>query len=174
MRFIPARAGNTAVLIAPTIFQPVHPRACGEHAVSMIAAAPVLGSSPRVRGTRASRAKGQRHRQVHPRACGEHTCGKACCTPCAGSSPRVRGTRFQHAAQVCLERFIPARAGNTHAASLKHRYPAVHPRACGEHHWHLFAFRGGFGSSPRVRGTLFLQLADFTIEISLALRYRSW
>ena len=73
-----------------------------------------------------------------------------------GSSPRVWGTLKEDAGKQSSVRFIPAGAGNTPLASLEaHRIP-VHPRGCGEH----TKTRNGSlvlsGSSPRVRGTLFV------------------
>ena len=53
-RFIPARAGNTRVRPATGRARPVHPRACGEHASLIALKSCSCGSSPRVRGTRAS------------------------------------------------------------------------------------------------------------------------
>ena len=73
--------------------------------------------------------------------------------PDPGSSPRVRGTRRAVLAEVLVERFIPACAGNSPAARRPHPWPPVHPRVCGE----LLRDQGGGdpsrGSSPRVRGT---------------------
>jgi hypothetical protein len=51
-RFIPVRAGNATAVIAQRLFQPVHPRACGERPVGNPATEDFFGSSPRVRGTR--------------------------------------------------------------------------------------------------------------------------
>jgi len=50
-RFIPARAGNTPALAPEAAPEAVHPRACGEHAVSGRRPCESRGSSPRVRGT---------------------------------------------------------------------------------------------------------------------------
>ncbi len=52
MRFIPAGAGNTDRSRSTTAQSPVHPRWCGEHAVSVTPITSVAGSSPLVRGTR--------------------------------------------------------------------------------------------------------------------------
>ena len=52
-RFIPAYAGNTSIPSFAQRFAAVHPRVCGEHPVSDIAAGEIDGSSPRMRGTRA-------------------------------------------------------------------------------------------------------------------------
>ena len=133
-RFIPARAGNTAL------------RADSGSLAS--------GSSPRVRGTLCcavrrrlmrrfipARAGNTRKRAgrlprptVHPRACGEHLAGSRSTRATPGSSPRVRGTRCPRRRQQHLLRFIPARAGNTfNQLTELHRFS---------------------GSSPRVRGTL--------------------
>src|SRR6185437_10928242 len=50
-RFIPARAGNSRRRHAPPSGRPVHPRARGELAHAILAAAVRPGSSPRARGT---------------------------------------------------------------------------------------------------------------------------
>ena len=131
-RFIPAHAGNTRPAFFSTAPDTVHPRACGEHAVSIPHRTNRLGSSPRMRGTRVAisrRATGERFipahagntryarspfpcRAVHPRACGEHV-----------------------------------------AVSIWRVGPAVHPRACGEHASTCASGTSRYGSSPRMRGT---------------------
>ena len=50
-RFIPARAGNTQFSASCVLTVTVHPRACGEHALSQWLITAPSGSSPRVRGT---------------------------------------------------------------------------------------------------------------------------
>ena len=50
-RFIPAGAGNRALLSSPRLHRPVHPRGCGEQGIATLARSSRLGSSPRVRGT---------------------------------------------------------------------------------------------------------------------------
>ena len=91
-RFIPAPAGNTAYeqILFPN--ESVHPRACGEHNDTSTAWLILLGSSPRLRGTRVLAIRGpcfmgfipapagntlrqtlkHLNSSVHPRACGEH------------------------------------------------------------------------------------------------------
>ena len=134
------------------------------------------GSSPRVRGTGASRALGDVERFIPARAGN----GRQPSIPTAGmvgSSPRVRGTACAHRPVHPVLRFIPARAGN--GPSWRRRAdgssprvrgtggrgaPTVHPRACGERilKAEVSASRGTdqkvhfikrAGSSPRVRGT---------------------
>jgi hypothetical protein len=92
-RFIPTRVGNTSVSLVSSMSIPVHPHACGEHAIASHALLMMFGSSPRVWGTRANRASSippyrfiptrvgnttSTHPNwggvaVHPHACGEHT-----------------------------------------------------------------------------------------------------
>ena len=50
-RFIPAPAGNRFPLQCQSNPLPVHPRACGEQTLQAVAASPISGSSPRLRGT---------------------------------------------------------------------------------------------------------------------------
>ena len=57
-RFIPAYAGNTTITPAAHSQTSVHPRVCGEHLCEVESVPASAGSSPRMRGTRASRGEG--------------------------------------------------------------------------------------------------------------------
>ena len=153
MRFIPASAGNTWAAGVICSFEPVHPRVCGEHNVSIAMPRPMDGSSPRLRGTRidgyvnglfrrfipasagntSDRARSQDHIPVHPRVCGEHNLGSNGFSNMNGSSPRLRGTQRHFQCYHECFRFIPASAGNTLHSSLICLETPVHPRVCGEH-----------------------------------------
>ncbi len=133
------------------------------------------GSSPRVRGTHvfemvygfllrfipagAGNARFEKilanRYAVHPRGCGERRGCSARMNGDGGSSPRVRGTLPE--AVVCLPqlRFIPAGAGNAMAVSVPMVFLSVHPRGCGERSTEIREFSKSYGSSPRVRGTLY-------------------
>ena len=173
LRFIPAHAGNTPPRKPVTVPAAVHPRACGEHTYSRHRTIGRIGSSPRMRGTRADeRAKVEASRfipahagntcsegsrgtlaSVHPRACGEHSVSllKACAL--SGSSPRMRGTPAAANAGGTGTRFIPAHAGNTKNGTRMPQSHPVHPRACGEHSISARRHPSSRGSSPRMRGT---------------------
>ena len=132
---------------------PVHPRVCGEHPYPGIVHYGYAGSSPRVRGTRMSRAHwgeclrfipacagntGHSQRKedlspVHPRVCGEHASTYAQPVRHVGSSPRVRGTLCKSVRLKRFFRFIPACAGNTLLGLGQSFKKPVHPRVCGEH-----------------------------------------
>ena len=152
-RFIPAPAGNTHRCGLPRTPFPVHPRACGEHDAQGRLVPERIGSSPRLRGTRAGLAGDRRPVRfipapagntarpsspcaapsVHPRACGEHSPARSASIRPSGSSPRLRGTRAELRHEAPVLRFIPAPAGNTVSGDTCTGSPAVHPRACGEH-----------------------------------------
>ena len=153
LRFIPACAGNSLA--------------------SSRGAAALVGSSPRVRGTRWRTPPGRRRGRfipacagnsrsgatqaagtpVHPRVCGELTGAPCKDMPAAGSSPRVRGTLTRSAGSIRAHRFIPACAGNSQSAQSIVRCRAVHPRVCGELELEGVVNPYLAGSSPRVRGT---------------------
>ena len=130
---IPACAGNTTCRAAVSPCGWDHPRVCGEHPLSIASRTAVLGSSPRVRGTRyrhivevvkdgiipACAGNTRLTSRVtlsswdHPRVCGEHflkLCGTLALT---GSSPHVRGTRRKSRLHRGRFGIIPACAGNT-------------------------------------------------------------
>ena len=156
----PRVRGTLATCGPGSPIDPVHPRACGEHAriqyemsyddgssprvrgtLARYADQPeqIRGSSPRVRGTLSASLQPLLHRPVHPRACGEHFLRLETLNLINGSSPRVRGT-------PC----VVSGSGNH---TTQPRCP-VHPRACGEHDLFLSRASNSIGSSPRVRGTL--------------------
>ena len=177
-RFIPARAGNTRSFLRCWRGRTVHPRAGGEHKIIPRQRSPVDGSSPRGRGTRQgdiafaadvrfipARAGNTfglvgptSSAPVHPRAGGEHASGFWATLVADGSSPRGRGTLIDGPILAHLQRFIPARAGNTVSPSQPRRDSPVHPRAGGEHEDCCRVAAADAGSSPRGRGTLLATL----------------
>ena len=170
---IPADAGNTHDGLIVAVFLQDHPRGCGEHVRLSAIVAPILGSSPRMRGTLGSRYAAVQAIGIipadagntlsqpwwirvsgdHPRGCGEHkeAFGQALLN--RGSSPRMRGTHFYYICPIYEQRIIPADAGNT---SYHHRLWLAwrdHPRGCGEHVQQPGETLAETGSSPRMRGT---------------------
>ncbi len=157
-RFIPACAGNA-----------------GQYRMTR---SPHDGSSPRVRGTRFAqtwqaarlrfipacagnalcRLRYQAGISVHPRVCGERFRNDPSELIHFGSSPRVRGTPFKPCELVLHRRFIPACAGNAPPALRGCGSVSVHPRVCGERAPDGKLSSLQYGSSPRVRGTLVLQI----------------
>ena len=133
VRFIPARAGNTARGSAAGSPAPVHPRSRGEHDLPSPPPAPSVGSSPLARGTPVHPHRPRPRTAVHPRSRGEHAIPPGPDSVCAGSSPLARGTR----------------PGSASGASS----PPVHPRSRGEHVDHTRRYGVSVGSSPLARGT---------------------
>ena len=135
---IPAYAGNTSCCRATQSVCGDHPRVCGEHASVPALSHLVLGSSPRMRGTRTicktvqdtsgiipAYAGNTRHtrppvarRGDHPRVCGEHVSVTPNAVRFLGSSPRMRGTPSARPILRGEEGIIPAYAGNTCLAVL--------------------------------------------------------
>ena len=134
VRFIPARAGNSHSRSTGSWTTTVHPARAGNSPSSL----------PSWSGA-----------SVHPRACGELWCPVEQLLELGGSSPRVRGTRPFAALVHELNRFIPARAGNSLLLSQRPSKIPVHPRACGELDGTTDGPQISTGSSPRVRGTPF-------------------
>ena len=90
---------------------------------------------------------------VHPRSRGEHIAFLPFAFTLAGSSPLARGTRDAVPRKPFRRRFIPARAGNTSAASTRRMSAPVHPRSRGEHLPRRSRSSAFSGSSPLARGT---------------------
>ena len=179
-RFIPARAGNAGMVVAQRHRDPVHPRASGERTERRSARSSGSGSSPRERGTlalcphktpllrfipaRAGNATVEPGVRccisVHPRASGERLAVLPGDFDQSGSSPRERGTPVSEAVRARCLRFIPARAGNARGVYVLNAWIPVHPRASGEREELAMAEVLIGGSSPRERGTLFLEELD--------------
>ena len=130
---IPACAGNTRRILCGYRGNGDHPRVCGEHPVRNTTTEPVLGSSPRMRGTpditvfigfsegiipayagnTRARIRFARRNWDHPRVCGEHRRLSHSKSQTVGSSPRMRGTRGILSRGSPTRGIIPAYAGNT-------------------------------------------------------------
>ena len=150
---IPTLAGNTNCRRPALSRCRNHPRACREHGDDGKYTVTLLGSSPRLRGTRWTAARRSSPSGIipalagntgaagmdclgcrdHPRACGEHAMLVEMPDSQLGSSPRLRGT--------------PARYWPWP------RSQRDHPRACGEHSAVVAHVSRIHGSSPRLRGT---------------------
>ena len=171
---IPAHAGNTCIFSTGCTRCWDHPRACGEHELSIPRKFTNSGSSPRMRGTHViydgeqilvgiipahagNTAALTARTQVlkdHPRACGEHPSWGPPEPVWTGSSPRMRGTLFRNGDDAIRYGIIPAHAGNTALRKHLRTGRGDHPRACGEHYRVAIAPVELRGSSPRMRGTL--------------------
>ena len=130
---IPACARNTARRRRSRACPWDHPRVCGEHLTIPRPSFPLMGSSPRVRGTHFNRAREGRVFGIipacagntcrrwrrsaapwdHPRVCGEHFAMYQLGGWLSGSSPRVRGTPVLVVRDFDALGIIPACAGNT-------------------------------------------------------------
>ena len=179
-RFIPARAGNTSRSRRSRCGQSVHPRSRGEHIEIPSSNVDRTGSSPLARGTRngnrgvprsarfiparagntARPSKGRCSCTVHPRSRGEHSVAHPESLQWCGSSPLARGTLAAGDERREVDRFIPARAGNTVGVPARVRVAAVHPRSRGEHMLSRRCLRMRPGSSPLARGTPDVAIPD--------------
>ena len=92
-------------------------------------------------------------RSVHPRSRGEHLSRSGGWALGCGSSPLARGTLVTRGRLLDVDRFIPARAGNTPCAGSRRAPATVHPRSRGEHEEAEDRPDRAAGSSPLARGT---------------------
>ena len=83
-----------------------------------------------------------------------------------GSSPRLRGTLRSERERLLKRGIIPALAGNTFSYMAVGFASWDHPRACGEHGKGPGHSSPGEGSSPRLRGTLWV-VADFIGDLGI-------
>ena len=148
---IPARAGEPVRRSRSVSAAWVYPRACGgtEHEGDV----PRVGGglSPRVRGNRRSRLRGQWSTRSIPARAGEPLSPATCCIAarvyprvCGGTghppdaqlqagglSPRVHGNHALIQFAASGRRSIPARAGEPRWTPGTGSLTAVYPRACG-------------------------------------------
>ena len=176
-RFIPAYVGNMTSPTPTFRASSVHPRVCGEHVVFWTSCRSSSGSSPRMWGTfpapnpdsdcsrfipayvgNMGRTQGRSAGPpVHPRVCGEHDAVREHIAVADGSSPRMWGTSCSTPAISGQCRFIPAYVGNMNNTLRSMILRPVHPRVCGEHGLRRRGAVSGYGSSPRMWGTLLAQ-----------------
>ena len=172
-RIIPAYAGNTFIVGLVRFMAWDHPRVCGEHATSILAARFEWGSSPRMRGTPYTSKRYESSTGIipayagntlvacspccwfwdHPRICGEHDEHADTIELRTGSSPHMRGTLPHSRSWIEHHGIIPAYAGNTCLISQIIARLRDHPRICGEHRWLRAVPSAPAGSSPHMRGT---------------------
>ena len=127
------KAGLTGGRLHGQIARRDHPRACGAHVFAIGVTLPILGLSPRMRGSQTGcRAVEGRHGIIpahagltlcliragnisrdHPRACGAHIYSLSSCHIMWGSSPRMRGSRMHSPYVSPTTGIIPAHAGLT-------------------------------------------------------------
>ena len=131
---IPAYAGNTLIIRCISMLSRDHPRVCGEHDIRKPCAFILLGSSPRMRGTH--RWAGRRFYSF-------------------GIIPAYAGNTVNPSPRIARSRDHPRVCGNTPDLQLTHLTYRDHPRVCGEHQTKEKAWSDGWGSSPRMRGTLY-------------------
>ena len=173
IRFIPACAGNAAVILVWTCSTTVHPRMRGERQADLSTSMPLAGSSPHARGTlerlkdavndlrfipacagnATEAAVSKVQDPVHPRMRGERRGLVHRDRSLFGSSPHARGTRAQQHVEPLAMRFIPACAGNAFRRVPAVGRDTVHPRMRGERISIPGGMVGGSGSSPHARGT---------------------
>ena len=147
---------------------------CGENGPEPGKRRRASGSSPRVRGKRASAqlkageaglipaCAGKTPRDprrsslgpAHPRVCGENSRPPQPWYGTAGSSPRVRGKPRPLIMPWMNPRLIPACAGKTSSYERATARSGAHPRVCGENPRASLSSVCSEGSSPRVRGKL--------------------
>ena len=171
-RLIPAHAGKTRRLDDVARLVRAHPRSRGENSrVAWMPPEP-CGSSPLTRGKRGPRedcnfrrrlipahagktfraARIARRHGAHPRSRGENHLSARAFTSAKGSSPLTRGKPCGVNGGAESFGLIPAHAGKTAFARLRHDGEWAHPRSRGENAASItfsFAVRG---SSPLTRG----------------------
>ncbi len=172
-RSIPVSAGLTRSSATTPRTTSVHPRVCGAHPSVATTAIAKTGPSPRLRGSpRRSLSWPESRRSipasagltaarlrrwcpcpVHPRVCGAHRVAGRDLECVGGPSPRLRGSPLRVRGGLVDGRSIPASAGLTQGRWERCTCRPVHPRVCGAHQVVAEAGHGGFGPSPRLRGS---------------------
>ena len=130
-RFTPTRVGTTSRNAPGTMRPSVHPHACGDDPILMLAKTPNYGSPPRVWGRRS------RWEQAY----------------CSSRfTPTRVGTTVVLRRASLAGRFTPTRVGTTGPTPRGRRRSAVHPHACGDDVTLSSLTVGNYGSPPRVWG----------------------
>ena len=171
---IPAGAGQTRSAVLSRGRSAAHPRRCGADGLLVLDEEVEPGSSPQVRGRRASsfdvpRCAGlipagarQTRRWVincgfcwaHPRRCGADELRGVPLVVMRGSSPQVRGRQRPRLRGHQSPGLIPTGAGQTSSPRPPAPSHRAHPRRCGADYKVTLSSGEQVGSSPQVRGRL--------------------
>ncbi len=161
------------IAVGKWIPAPVHPHVCGERGIQPLCHNQVIGSSPRVWGTRRCAGLSGAYPRFIPTCVGNasllfnivlnptvhpHVCGERCHIQrpdidLLGSSPRVWGTHIKPRCSQIADRFIPTCVGNAMGKFSEKAPETVHPHVCGERAPCIHNNARYGGSSPRVWGT---------------------
>ena len=151
-RFIPARAGSTAVrALLERSNAGSSPLARGARVLGADAVAPERFIPARAGSTQDQNTTAHRD-TVHLRSRGEHLSSGDTSICMVGSSPLARGAPRQTNLPPVQRRFIPARAGSTRSTCAIPSATSVHPRSRGEHTSIRPPLMSRPGSSPLARG----------------------
>ena len=171
---IPASAGKPASPSPCARWLQVHPRERGEASGNCPSQPYSSGPSPRARGSRLRRQRGERRAGSIPASAGKPAAGRAGSATCwvhprergearragtpsgapSGPSPRARGSRAAEAAIERRQGSIPASAGKPTRSRQWRSRPGVHPRERGEARQPPLCDGSIGGPSPRARGSL--------------------
>ena len=108
--------------------------------------------TPAYAGTTMSTTPVTTERQDHPRLCGDHLPLKSITSLSKGSPPLMRGPLIMEEKTYNDMGITPAYAGTTGCYSSRNFSGRDHPRLCGDHVVHSFAFLHCGGSPPLMRG----------------------
>ena len=169
---IPAHAGKTSYRRVGLRSFRAHPRSRGENAIARGARKRCGGSSPLTReklksafgsvqsarlipahaGKTPFCSSVARAARAHPRSRGENAASASASHRVAGSSPLTRGKPQARRGGTRNQRLIPAHAGKTPYAAVRHWGPEAHPRSRGENAPSNVPSSSYSGSSPLTRG----------------------
>ena len=184
---IPACAGEPQRAMASRTGLRVYPRVCGGASIRAGFRRTRLGLSPRVRGSRSQQCwwwvhprsipacAGEPRRllpagrvaSVYPRVCGGASASLDTIQLGMGLSPRVRGSPRDFPARGWRAGSIPACAGEPFASLVPPTAIQVYPRVCGGATARPGWAGRGQGLSPRVRGSLTVDIRSRLVEGSI-------
>ena len=164
LRFIPAGAGNTALIPTSSTCAAVYPRWRREHGQLIASPDSVVGLSPLAQGTLFFVHSSHHQRRfipagagntspstpvsklisVYPRWRREHAELEPALPLLPGLSPLAQGTRRFCRGRCHVHRFIPAGAGNTARQYEMPLWSPVYPRWRREHTKHTYLFLNNF------------------------------
>ena len=153
-RLIPACAGKTRVIFAPSIARAAHPRMRGENSVTRSNWRRSWGSSPHARGKPGRVDGGDSKTLAHPRMRGENASRAVTKAVADGSSPHARGKPSPPVGSLPPGGLIPACAGKTKILVIQFLNVGAHPRMRGENIEAVGCDDVAAGSSPHARGKL--------------------
>ena len=176
VRYNPAYAGTTLVLLCQLLNAAIQPRVCGDYPSGSARRSVLQDTTPRMRGLQVDTESvwvdfrynpayaGTTDRLQHvltfvsiqPRVCGDYRSRGEQAYTADDTTPRMRGLREPIMKESQISRYNPAYAGTTDSIATCPAADGIQPRVCGDYQFAKIRSPRHLDTTPRMRGLLII------------------